>query len=295
VLALEEWFRQRGDFVYDEQPPEVKGPPLVGFVTRTRAGYCQQYAGAMAVMLRMLGVPARVAVGFTSGTLDGKKWVVTNHEAHAWVEAWFAGIGWVPFDPTPGRGTFGGRYSFASDSEEAVAALRRGDLTGSGRTSGRSLPDSADIVRTGDVTGRRAPSIFAVALILAALWALAVGIGKAGVRRARYLTRDPRRLATASRSELEGFLRDQGAVIPRGSTLFTLERAVSDELGLDGGAFAVAAARARFGRPEEAAGGAARAQRELRLLLKHARHELSLWARLRGFVSLRSLRGGVSA
>ena len=69
VLALESWFRQRGGFVYDEQPPNAEGPPLVSFATRTKAGYCQHYAGAMAVMLRMLGIPARVAVGFTSGTL----------------------------------------------------------------------------------------------------------------------------------------------------------------------------------------------------------------------------------
>ena len=83
----------------------------------------------MAVMLRMLGIPARVAVGFTSGThaTDGE-WVVTDHEAHAWVEVWFAGIGWIPFDPTPGRGTLGGEYTFASGSEAAVAALRRGEL-----------------------------------------------------------------------------------------------------------------------------------------------------------------------
>jgi len=115
VLALESWFRYRGGFRYDESPPKVSGPPLVGFVTRTKAGYCQQYAGAMAVMLRMLGIPARVAVGFTSGRLEDGKWIVTDHEAHAWVEVWFEGQGWVPFDPTPGRGTFGGDYSFASD------------------------------------------------------------------------------------------------------------------------------------------------------------------------------------
>ena len=75
VLALEAWFRQKGGFRYVEQPPDVGGrPPLVAFVTLTKAGYCQHYAGAMAVMLRMLGIPARVAVGFTSGTYDGKKW-----------------------------------------------------------------------------------------------------------------------------------------------------------------------------------------------------------------------------
>ena len=82
VLALESWFRHRGGFVYDEQPPRADGAPLVAFVTKTKAGYCQHYAGAMALMLRMLGIPARVAVGFTSGRLDDGKWIVTDHEAH---------------------------------------------------------------------------------------------------------------------------------------------------------------------------------------------------------------------
>ena len=56
VLALESWFRQRGGFRYDESPPRVKRSPLVAFVTRTKAGYCQHFAGAMAAMLRMLGI-----------------------------------------------------------------------------------------------------------------------------------------------------------------------------------------------------------------------------------------------
>ena len=295
VLALEAWFRQEGGFRYDESPPRVRMSPLVAFVTRTKAGYCQHFAGAMAAMLRMLGVPARVAVGFTSGTKDEDgKWVVTDHEAHAWVEVWFSGLGWIPFDPTPGRGRFAGEYSFASDSAEAVAALRRGELTRSDPPPGRGLPDTADLALDGGATSSRAPSLFGIALLLSVLWALGVGIGKAGLRRARYVTRNPRRAATASRRELEAFLRDQGAVIPPGATLQMLQRAVHDEFGLDGRPFATAAARARFGPPAQAETGASLARRELRSLLKRARHELSLWARLRGFVSLRSLRGGAS-
>ena len=293
VLALESWFRQRGGFRYDESPPRVEDAPLVAFVTRTKAGYCQHFAGAMAAMLRMLGVPARVAVGFTSGTRneDGK-WVVTDHEAHAWVEVWFAGLGWIPFDPTPGRGTFAGEYSFASDSEAAVAALSRGELIRSNPRG--TLPDAADLGGEFASADERAPSLFAIALLGAALWAFGVGIAKAGVRRTRYLTRDPRRIATASRRELEAFLRDQGAVIPPGATLVALQRTVHTELGLDGRAYAAAAAHARFGPVVEAEQGASLARRELRALLRLARRELSLWARFRGFISLRSVRGGLS-
>ena len=92
----------------------------------TRLGYCQHYAGAMAVMLRLLGVPARVAVGFTAGTWKGGVWTVTDHQGHAWVEAWFDGFGWLAFDPTPGRGTLSAVYTLASDSADAVRALGTG-------------------------------------------------------------------------------------------------------------------------------------------------------------------------
>jgi hypothetical protein len=290
VLALESWFRHRGGFVYDEQPPRVQGPPLVSFVTRTKAGYCQHYAGAMAVMLRMLGIPARVAVGFTSGRLEDGRWVVTDHEAHAWVEVWFAGQGWVAFDPTPGRATFGSIYSFASDSEDAVAALRRGDLSTTNVFVDRDKPPTAI---SGELSGdRRGPSVFAFALGIGAIWVLVIGLGKTVLRRARYLTRDPRRTATASRRELEGFLRDQGIEVPASATLDDLQSTVREELGPDGRAFAEAAARARFGSPADSHSAAAAVRRELRALLRRLRGQLSLWDRFRGFASLRSLRRG---
>jgi transglutaminase-like putative cysteine protease len=291
VLALESWFRQTGGFTYDESPPRVDGPPLLAFVTRTRAGYCQHFAGAMAGMLRMLGIPARVAVGFTSGSPDGGEWVVTDHDAHAWVEVWFAGIGWVAFDPTPGRGTLGGEYTFASGSEAAVAALRRGELRRTTPERTPRLPDAGDL--PGDVGSSHssaAPSLVGVGLVLAAVWILLLGLGKAAVRRARYLSRDPRQLATASRRELEDFLRDQGADVPQNATLATLQRAVHEELGLDARLFATAAARARFGPPGQGATEASRARREARRLIRAARSELSVWARARGLVSLRSVR-----
>lgn len=292
VLALESWLRQTGGFSYDESPPRGQGAPLVAFVTQTKAGYCQHFAGAMAAMLRLLGIPARVAVGFTSGTQDDGTWVVTDHDAHAWVEVWFAGIGWVPFDPTPGRGTLGGEYSFASGSEDAVARLRRGELAESTNPAlPPRVPDAGDLAPTTTASSsRQAPSLVGVALVLGALWVVVLGLGKALVRRARYLSRDPRRMATASRRELEDFLRDQGVDVPPNATLATLQRTVYKELGLDGRAFAAAASRARFGPPTAVEQGGGSPRREVRRLLGAARRDLSLWARFRGLVSLRSLR-----
>ena len=84
-----------------ETAPGSGDDALVEFLTVGRAGYCEQFASAMAVMLRTVGVPARVAVGFTGGTDVGAYRSVSTADAHAWVEAWFPGVGWTTFDPTP--------------------------------------------------------------------------------------------------------------------------------------------------------------------------------------------------
>lgn len=90
-------------YTYSETPPPSLYP-LVTFLLKDKAGYCQQFAGAMALLLRMGGVPARVATGFTTGDYDRSRheYVVSDLDAHAWVEAWFPTYGWVRFDPTPG-------------------------------------------------------------------------------------------------------------------------------------------------------------------------------------------------
>jgi transglutaminase-like putative cysteine protease len=89
-------------FTYSETPPPASRT-LDGFLFDTKSGFCQQYSGSMALLLRMGGVPARVAAGFSSGSFDSdsREYVVRDLDAHAWVEAWFPGFGWVTFDPTP--------------------------------------------------------------------------------------------------------------------------------------------------------------------------------------------------
>jgi protein-glutamine gamma-glutamyltransferase len=92
----------RRGFSYSETPPRA-ALNLDGFLFDAKTGYCQQYSGAMALLLRMGGVPARVSTGFTSGSLDSKtrEYVVRDLDAHSWVEVWYRNIGWVTFDPTP--------------------------------------------------------------------------------------------------------------------------------------------------------------------------------------------------
>jgi len=81
----------------------TSGSDLVDFLTN-KQGYCQQYAVAMAWMVRAAHYPARVAFGFTRGSSrQGQTYSLTNQDLHAWTEVYFGGIGWVPFDATPPR------------------------------------------------------------------------------------------------------------------------------------------------------------------------------------------------
>jgi transglutaminase-like putative cysteine protease len=110
AVALQDWFRE--NFIYDEAVDYRAAPdPTLAFLTERR-GFCQQFASSFALMARSLGLPARVAVGFTPGdgvVLDGDGtpaagFVVRGRHAHAWPEIHLDGVGWVAFEPTPGRG-----------------------------------------------------------------------------------------------------------------------------------------------------------------------------------------------
>ena len=102
AVALQKWFTTDGGFTYSTSVRSgADADYLTEFLT-DRVGYCEQYAAAMALMARTLGIPARVVVGFTQGAQDsGGTWVVTARDAHAWPELWFDGYGWMRFEPTP--------------------------------------------------------------------------------------------------------------------------------------------------------------------------------------------------
>lgn len=108
ALALQAWFRNPDVFSYDITTREGNGASAIESFLRDRSGYCEQFASAMAVMARQLGIPSRVDVGFTAGDRqDDGSYLVHAHDAHAWPELYFVGAGWVRFEPTPigdGRG-----------------------------------------------------------------------------------------------------------------------------------------------------------------------------------------------
>lgn len=102
AIALQNWFR---GFTYDLSVGAGQSQTAMQEFLDERRGYCEQFAATYAAFARVLGLPSRVAVGFTEGEQrdDGRYYVQGKH-AHAWPEIYFEGAGWVPFEPTPGRG-----------------------------------------------------------------------------------------------------------------------------------------------------------------------------------------------
>jgi transglutaminase superfamily protein/transglutaminase TgpA-like protein len=305
VEQLQQWFLSI-NFRYTNHP-KVISPALVGFVTRTHAGYCQYFAGAMALMLRYLGIPARVAVGFAGGTYDSKRriWKITDREAHAWVEVWFKGYGWLPFDPTPAA-----LGAAPRDTQAGVPAINASDATlptgGPFRRGGNASPVEQKLRKANgfDAGSRRrlpGPSFGVgggggdrsrpVLLLLAALAAVvaAIVLAKVASHLIRSARRDPRGVAAACRQELASFLLDQRIEAPRSATLGELGEIVKREFGIGAEEFVAAATAARFGPAERAAAAAVTAKRELRAVLEQARRGLTRRERARGLLSLRSL------
>ena len=311
VIALEAWFRQTGNFTYDETPPQRRGvPPLVAFVTDHKRGYCQHFAGAMALMLRYLGIPARVGAGFTTGRYnqDRGEWTVSDTNAHTWVEVWFTGYGWLPFDPTPGRGRLLSTYTSSStffDVPGATSALAGAGASSLGLEALRSRlaevrgGDNAQ-GRGGDQTARkgkgargesdngRSGSLVVLLLLLATGLTAALWLLKLTRRHARYLTRDPRRLAGAVRLDLVDFLVDQRVPLSASATPAEVGEEVGRSIGIAGDRLADALAEARYGPNAQADAAARRARRELRTVRRAIRRRLGVGDRLRGLLSLRS-------
>lgn len=93
----------RQNFSYDLSPGNPAGDPITHFLTTSRRGHCEYFASAMVLLLRSIGIPARMVGGYLGGEWNdlGQYYLVRQSDAHTWVEAWIAGKGWMPFDPTP--------------------------------------------------------------------------------------------------------------------------------------------------------------------------------------------------
>ncbi len=104
AVALEKYF-QSGKFTYTLGAVNLSNSArgLLTFLTTSRRGFCEQFAFAMAALARLVGIPSRIAIGYTPGSQPrGGLWQVTTADAHAWPELFFPDLGWLRFEPTPG-------------------------------------------------------------------------------------------------------------------------------------------------------------------------------------------------
>jgi len=187
AFAIQQYLRE--DFSYSVSTPVQDGYDGDGFdaiadFLEERSGYCVHFASAMAILTRMAGIPSRVSLGYLPGDRVGSDddgvvgYRVGSDDLHAWPELYFAGVGWIPFEPTPGRGSVPSYAVEASDASETddvpgATATRTPSATptptatteadGSSTSSGRDTPTAA-----GAVAGSALLAVLLVVLLLPA-------------------------------------------------------------------------------------------------------------------------------
>jgi len=242
---------------------------------RERRGYCQHFAGAMALMLRMTGIPSRVVSGFAPGVReeDGS-YSVSDTDAHAWVEVLYPGIGWVTVDPTPSQ-------TPAHTNPTIPAAGRNSGITEGplGRAFNESqnardrASEGADVVPASSEEGDGGMGAVAIAL-------LCLGGGAAGVvlrRRRRLASPDGARLQLR---ELQDAMEMTGRPGGPGTTLAAIRARLSAEAGPDAGRYAGALLESRYGRRPRRRPGASE-RRAFRWALARQGGPLGWWRALR--------------
>lgn len=217
ALAIQRFFRDNFEYSLDVQ--QGSGNNAIISFLRQRVGYCEQFAGTFAAMARSVGLPTRVAVGYTAGTRDEATgtFKVAGRNSHAWPEVWFDGLGWVPFEPTPGRGIPGAeRYTGVEAQQEtgevvppgtggepgegpAPTSVAPGSISGP-PASLDEVPDIRDpdtdsipAVATGGRSGGPDLNRIAAPVLIALFLMLGVAIAPSVLRRvrARHLGADP--------------------------------------------------------------------------------------------------------
>lgn len=124
ALAIQDYLRN--SFGYSLDPPAIEpADPIGSFLFKSKTGYCEYFAAAMAVMVRTLEIPSRLVNGFQTGSYNrlGKDFVVRARDAHSWVEVYFPQYGWIPFDPTPAdpNPVTGGEWGALDDYVDALS------------------------------------------------------------------------------------------------------------------------------------------------------------------------------
>jgi transglutaminase-like putative cysteine protease len=263
AVALQQWFRTDGGFVYDLSVDPGNGSnDLVAFLDERR-GYCEQYAATMAIMARALGIPARVAVGYLRGQEPQPGfWVVRAQDAHAWPELYFEGVGWVRFEPTPAARTGAPPSYTVPDAEQTEVPESLGTSVDTDDSDPGAVAPLDDLVQEDALTSSR-PSTLPLVAVVASLLLVSVTPVLAGwvVRRRRWLRAadDPSRLAEAAWADIQDAALEMGYTTNPSDTVRVSATALSESAGLSGEprerleAVARATERARYGgRPPQA-------------------------------------------
>ena len=223
VLRVNAYLRSPRFRYTEVPPPPARGvAPLESFLFDTRLGYCQQFSGAMALLLRLGGIPARVAAGFSPGGLRRStgEWIVRDTDAHSWVEAWFDGLGWVTFDPTPPQTPARSQIAAVDPARRAPVVPASAPGTGAARPPTHQPRDLQGGAAASSATPDRSgfPWLTTVAFVL-----LLLTVG-AALGRWRALRADTRTASERALADLERALRRSGRSTPPGMTISQLER-----------------------------------------------------------------------
>jgi len=228
AIALQNFFAD-GDFTYSVDAPVEEGydGSGVGVIERfleVRSGYCVHFASSMAVMARTVGIPSRVVVGFQPGEsqlVDGVQgFEVSSSDLHAWPELYFEGIGWLRFEPTPGRGALPDYSNIEAIDDPETPEFEGVNPSAAPvvPTTAPNLPDEEVVVPGSTVVEEQnpAPILAAVGLFVVAL--LLVPAGVRVVVRLRRMRRVRTGDAAAAWAEIRDTAHDHDWVAPDSET-----------------------------------------------------------------------------
>jgi transglutaminase-like putative cysteine protease len=271
TAAIERYLKD--NYSYDELPPR-RDFPLRAFLFRDRIGYCQQFSGAMALMLRMVGIPSRVAAGFSPGSPTDRRgqYVVTDLDAHSWVEVFFNRIGWVAFDPTPAAAP--ARSQTLGIGAETVDASSSATVT---PPPAKEVPGSPQPTEVGPAGSTD------LWLLPGALSLLGAGLLGFVLWRSRSFRRlAPGRATEALLRELESALARTRWPTSGGTTLLSLQQRFSSARMPAAAAYVKALRASRF----EAAGPRPPSLRQRRALRRELAARASLDRAARGYLAI---------
>jgi transglutaminase-like putative cysteine protease len=247
----------RSHFAYKQNVPN-HADPLPAFLSQDRAGYCQQFSGAMALMLRMLGIPSRVSTGFAPGGRDPERnnFLVDDTDAHDWVEVFFPRIGWVTFEPTPAASPA------ATQLDDNALGVTKPEPPGE-KSAGPGFPqtnggDAPKPKPAASATGRSGGDGSGFGAVFLVGGAAAASLGALAtyafrVRRRRRLMAD--QLVGAELSELDRALERFGSPLPPGTTLLRAEAQLQELAGAPAADYAAALMDRRYRHPGAAPPG----------------------------------------